>query len=89
MIGYLDLESIKFLPNDKISSDFPMSEQFLQNLYLIHTNKISIHHSHVTGKIIGYAHEYCNLQVRENYYNILVIAHNQFRFEFFFIFKRS
>ena len=81
------LESIRFLPNDKVPSDFPMSERFLQNLYHIHTNKPVVHHSHVTGKIIGFAHEYCNLKVRENYYTIPVIAHNQFRFDFFLFLK--
>ena len=41
----------------------------------------------MTGKIIGHAHEYCNYQVRENYYTIPVIAHNQFRFDFFLFLK--
>ena len=87
VIGYLYKHSLNFLPNDKIAEDFPMSDKFLQNLYHIHTNSHVINHSHVTGKIIGYAHEYCNLQLRENYYTIPVVALNQFRFEFF-IFKK-
>ena len=28
--------------------------------------KINLHHSHITGKIIGYVHDFCNQQVREN-----------------------
>ena len=64
-----------------------MSDKFLQNLFFIHTNQVTVHHSHVTGEIIGYAHEYCNLQIRENYYTIPVIAHNQFRFDFFLFLK--
>ena len=64
-----------------------MSDKFLQNLYHIHTNKLVFHHSHVTGKIVGYAHEYCNLQVRENYFTIPVIDRNQFRFDFFLLLK--
>ena len=64
-----------------------MSDKFLQNLYHIHTNKPIIHHSHIMGDIIGFAHKYCNSQVRENYYNILVIAHNQFGFDFFLFLK--
>ena len=75
--------TMKFLSNDKIDPSFPMSDKFIQNLYHIHTSKSIIHHSHVTGDIIGFAHEYCNSQVRENYYNIPVIVHNQFRFDFF------
>ena len=44
-----------------------------------------VHHSHVSGKVVGFVHEFCNLKVRENYYTILVIVRNQFRFDFFFI----
>ena len=65
----------------------PWSENFLTNLYSIHTNKTVVHHSHVSGKIVGFAHDFCNLKVRENYYTIPVIAHNRFRFDFFFFMK--
>ena len=64
-----------------------MSDKFLQNLYHIHTNKPIIHDSHVKEKIIGFAHEYCNSQVRENYFTIPIIVHNQFRFDFFLFLK--
>ena len=86
-IGHLYKNSIKFLPNKKIWSDFPLSARFLQNLIFIHKNEFVIHHSHVTGKIVGYAHEFCNLQTRENYSTIPVLAHNQFRFDFFLLLK--
>ena len=86
-IGYLYKSSINFLPNDKISGDFPLSAKFFENMIFIHKNKFVMHHSHVTGKIIGYAHEYCNLQTRENYYTIPAFAHNQFRFDFFLFLK--
>ena len=72
VLGYLYLQSIPFLSNDKVDAKFPMSEKFLLNFYNTHINKPVIHHSHVTRKIIGFAHEYCNSQVRENYYNIPV-----------------
>ena len=86
-IGYLYQKSIKFLPNDKVNGDFPLSASFLQNMIFIHKNEFVIHHSHVTGKIVGYAHDYCNLQARENYYTIPVLAHIQFRFDFFLFLK--
>ena len=75
------------MSKDKIYSDFPASESFLKNLFFIYHNQHVVHHSHVTGKIIGHAHEYCNYQVRENYYTIPVIPHNQFRFDFFLFLK--
>ena len=56
-------------------------------MIFIHKNQVIVLHSQVTGKIIGYAHEYYNLQNRENYYTIPVFAHNQFRFDFFLFLK--
>ena len=53
----------------------------------IHKNKNIIHHSHITGKIIGYAHDFCNERTRENYCTIPIFAHNQFRFDFFLFLK--
>ena len=50
-------------------------------------NQRVIHHSHVTGKILGYAHYFCNQKCKENYYTIPVMAHNQFRFDFFLFLK--
>ena len=49
-------------------------------------NKHVIHHSHITGEVIGLAHGFCNRKVRENN-NISVIAHNPFGFDFFFLLK--
>ena len=36
---------------------------------------------------IGYAHSFCSAKVRENYHKVTVIAHNLFRFDFFFLLK--
>ena len=37
---YLYKNSIKFLPNNKISGDFPLSARFFQNLIYIHKNEL-------------------------------------------------
>ena len=50
-------------------------------------NQVVLHHSHVTSKIIGYAHDFFNQKCRENYYIIPAMAHNQFRFDFFLFLK--
>ena len=49
--------------------------------------KINLHHSHITGKIIGYVHDFCNLQVRENKDVIPCIVHNFFNFDMIFLLK--
>ena len=89
VLGFLYKQSINFLPTDKIFSSerLIVSEKFLINLFYIYTDRHVVHHSHVTGKIIGHTHEYCNFQIRENYYTIPVIAHNQFRFDFLLFLK--
>ena len=42
-----------------------ISETFIENIKGILYNEIHIHHSHITGDIIGYSYSYCNLRVRE------------------------
>ena len=81
------ITAINLLPTDKVKGDFPLSEKFLSNMIAIIKDQRVIHHSHVTGKIIGYAHDFCNEKIRENYFIIPAIAHNQFRFNFFFYLK--
>ena len=49
--------------------------------------KIHLHHSHITGKVIGYAHDFCNEKVRENKDVFSCIAHNFFRFDIYFLIK--
>ena len=83
VIGFLYEKSKDFLPNENTDLKCPTSANFLTNLLSIHTNKPVVHHSHVSSKILGFVHDFCNLKVRENYYTIPVIAHNQFRFFFF------
>ena len=45
--------------------------------------KVHLHHFHKTGKIIGYAHVFCNARVKENNIEIPIIAHNQFIFDLY------
>ena len=71
-----------FLPADMVEGNFPLSEKFLQNKFIIFNNRSVINHSHRNGKILGHAHEFSNDRVRENYYTIPVFACNQFRFDF-------
>ena len=46
-----------------------------------------IHHSHVTTKIVGYAHEFCNKKLRKTKKLIPFFAHNLLSFDFFFVVK--
>ena len=62
--------------------DGVFSNNFLENARNIIFGREVIHHSHITGKIIRYAHSFCNQKVRENKNQINVTANNLFGFEF-------
>ena len=76
---------LKFCKTSKVKG-IPLSQKFLENIVAIMEDNLCIHHSHVTGEIKGYAHFFCNEKTRENYFKIPVIAHNLFRFDFFFFY---
>ena len=65
----------------------PISEKFIENIKCILNNQIHIHDSHISGEILAYSHSYWNFKVREQKKTISVIAHNLFRFDFFFFLK--
>ena len=79
--------AIPFIKMNKFKTEILFSNKLLSNITSIVNNKIVVHHSHVSGKIFGYAHNFCNQKVKENYYTIPVFAHNQFRFDFFILLK--
>ena len=50
--------------------------------------KFHLHHSHITGKIQGYAHDFCNTAVIEKTTpDIPFIAHNLFGFDLYYFIK--
>ena len=76
--------------------NFPMtnfeSETFTTNDLFEYAHKllnvkIHLHHSHITGEIKGYSHDFCNWVVRENRDVVSCIAHNFFKFDLYFILK--
>ena len=85
IISFIYSSLIKFVETN--NKGIPTSKNFVDNLKGIMRNKTHIHHSHISGEIIGYAHSHCNCKVRENKTKISVIAHNLFRFDFFFLLK--
>ena len=50
--------------------------------------KAHLHHPYVTGEILGYAHDFCNLAYMEKYTpEIPFVAHNYFGFDLFYYMK--
>ena len=85
-IASLYSNMIHFCATNKVTG-IPISKKFLWNLTAILSDTKCVHNSHMTGNIYGYAHTFCNEKVRENYFKIPVIAHNLFKFDFFFLSK--
>ena len=83
LLAFLYSAMTRFCETDK-AKGIALSKNFLENLKGIMTCKNHMHHSHISGEIIGYAHSFSNAKVRENKYEITVVAHNLFRFDFFF-----
>ena len=75
-------------PKNGLINDRIFSNMFLENVHNIILGGEVIHHSHIAGKIIGYAHNFCNQKAGENKIQINVITHNLFGFVFFFFKKR-
>ena len=86
IIAFIYSTLIEFAETDKVKG-IPNSKNLTGNLKGIMKNETHIDHSYISGEIIGYAHSYCIYKVRENKTKISVVAHNPFRFNFFFLLK--
>ena len=60
---------------------------FFRNVHRLIKVKIHLHHSHITGKLLGYSHDFCNWTVRQNKSAIAMIADNLFGLNMFFFIK--
>ena len=74
-------------PQGKVDCETGTTINFLKNTHRIINVKIPLHLSHVTGKIIGYTHDFCNMKVRENQSQFTCIAYNFFGFDMLFLIK--
>ena len=86
LIAFIYSSFIKFCRTHKIKG-IPLSKIFIENLKGIMNNSTHIHHLHIISGIIWYAHSFCDIKITENQNKIAVIAHNLFRFHFFFLLK--
>ena len=74
-------------PESDIAYDTITTKIFFRNVYHMIKFKMHLHHSHVTGEILGYVHDFCNWRVRENKTKFVIFAHNFFGFDMFFLLK--
>ena len=74
-------------PNGKFDYETLTTKDLFIYVHKILNMKIHLHHSHVTGKILGYNHDFCNQKVRENKDVFSCVAHNFFGFDIYFLIK--
>ena len=72
-------------PESDITYNTVTTNNFLRNAYHMIKVKMHLHHSHVTGEILGYVHDFCNWRVRKNKTEFVVFTHNFFSFDMFFL----
>ena len=80
-------QKIMSFPMTDFECETVTTNNFFENVHKILNVKIHLHHSHVTGEIIGYTHDFCNWIVRESKDMVACMAHNFFKFDFYFILK--
>ena len=86
IISFVYLSLMDF-PNNKFEIKTVPAKEFFCSVRGLTYGAYVIHHSHVSGQIIGYAHDFCNKKIRKNQTLILLFAHNLFSFCFFFVVK--
>ena len=77
-----------YFPKSTIQYEtFTKSRVFI-NFHRLIKLKFHLHHSHITGKIQGYAHDFCNTMVIEKTSpDIPFVAHNLFGFDLYYFIK--
>ena len=74
-------------PTAKFDCETVTTKNLFEYVHKIINVKINLHHSHITRKIIGYVHDFCNLQVRENKDIVPCIAYNFFKLDMIVLLK--
>ena len=80
-------DKVMKFPFSKFECETVTTTNFFRSVHRIINAKIHLHHSHVTGEVKGYVHDFCNWTVRENHNVVPCIAHNFFKFDMFFLLK--
>ena len=78
----MDFPSTKF---DEIKTVTTIG--FLNKIYKILNARVHLNHSHISGEIHGYSHDYFNWKSRENKQYVPLIGHNFLGFDIFYMVK--
>ena len=85
--AYVFDELINF-PRSDINYETITTNKFFINVHPLIKVKFHLHHSHITEKIYGYAHDFCNTAVIEKTTpNIPFLAYNLFGFDLYYFIR--
>ena len=75
-------------PRSDIDYETITTNKFFTNVHRLIRGKFHLHHSHITGKIFGYAHDFCNTAYRDKSTpQIPFVDHKFFGFDLFYFMK--
>ena len=81
-------DQLLIFPCSEIEYETITSNKFFIHIHRLVKGKVHLHHSHITGEIIGYTCDFCNKRVIEkSNEEILLIAHSFFGFNLFYFLK--
>ena len=86
MISFVYMRMMDF-PSHRFDNKTLVSKTFFDSVLNLIFGDVALHHSHINGRMFGYAHDFCNQEVKESRALIPVITHNLFKFDFFFVLK--
>ena len=75
------------LPTQVFHYETIITKMFIKHFFRLARVKYHIHHSHITGKIKGWAHDFCNLALQEKKAELSIVAHNLMKFDAFYVIK--
>ena len=71
-----------YFPRSDIDYETITTNRFFRNVHKLIRGKFHLHHSHITGKIFGYAYDFCNTTfIERSTPEIHFVTHNIFGFE--------
>ena len=81
-------DEIVCFPRRDIDYETITTNKFFTNVHPLIRSKFHLHHSHITGKIFGYANGFCNsTYIERSTPEILFVAYNFFGFDLFCFMK--
>ena len=85
--AYVYEQLLIFSPSE-IEYETMTTNKFFSHVHQLIRGKVHLHHSHITGNIIGYPHDFCNMAfVKKCTSEIPFVVHNFFGFDLFYFMK--